>query len=459
VEEKMFKKRFQFFVAILLLVGLLAGCAAPATIVPTGPANASPAPATQVPTSAAAPSSSAPTTLSILYMQHWAPGADQVIKNEAIAWGKENNVTINFNTIAEADFALKIANEIDNKSGAPDIVLMRTTSPILYQDSMVDVSDIAKEVVTRDGEFYPANKAEAYTGTAYVTVPLYSVISVWFYQMNVLKAAGVEFPTTYADFLDFAKKVNDPQNNDYAFGLSFNKSRDATLYTQAVLWAFGSKVTEADGKTIAFNSPETLAALKYIASMYTDKLMPAGVTGWNDASNNQAFLAGQLVTTTNGPSIYYQLKSTKSPLLDTVNLAKWPAGPAGSPVMMDTYGLGILKSSKNQALAKSLLRYIYQPANLEAFYNAGMGFQNPTITKYSTMDVFTSDPKLKVVTDMLAAAHAPGWPGPVNKAVAEIEAQFVLSDMVERVLVDGITPEASVAETTKRIEDIYAKYK
>lgn len=471
---------FMLFVSVLVCLGLLAGCAAPATLAPTEQVSASPIPATQAPSSAAtspsiaatspsstttpplcaaATTSGAPKTLSMLYMKHWAPGADQVIKNEAEAWGKVNNVNINFTMIAEADFQLKIANEIENKTGAADIVLMRTTSPILYQDSLVDVSDVAQEVTARDGDFYEANKAESYTGSAYVTIPLYSVISIWFYRIDVLKAAGVEFPKTYDEFIDFAKKVNDPANNNYAFGLSYNKSRDATLFTQSVLWAYGSKVTDADGKTITFNSPETLAALKFIVSLYTNKLEPAGVTGWNDSGNNQAFLANQLVTTNNGPSIYYQLKSANDPKLDNVALAKWPSGPAGSPVMMDTYGLGILKTSQNQDLAKCLLRYIYQPENLQAFYNAGMGFQNPTISTYTTMDVFTSDPKLKVVTDMLADAHAPGWPGPVTRAVAQIEAQFVLSDMVENVLVNGVTPEAAVDAATQSIKDIYDKYK
>ena len=252
--------------------------------------------------------------------------------------------------------------------------------------------------------------------------------------------------------------MNKPEDNLYAFGNSFSKTRDGILFTQAVLWAFGSHVTAEDGKTITFNSPETLAGLEYIVSLYNDKLMPPGITGWDDSSNNKAFLAGQLVTTQNGPSIYYQLKSQNDPNLANTGLANWPAGPAGRTSMMDTYGLGIMKYSQNQELAKDLLRYLYQPENLEAFYNAGMGFQNPTIEKYTTMDVFTSDPQLQVVTELLSTSHAPGWPGPVTRGVAEIEAQGVLPDMVARVLVDGITPQESVDEATKRIEDIYAKY-
>ena len=211
-------------------------------------------------------------------------------------------------------------------------------------------------------------------------------------------------------------------------------------------------------KQLHFNSPETLEALNYTTSLYNDKLMPPGITGWDDSSNNKAFIAGQLVTTINGPSIYYQLKSTDDPLAEDTALVRWPQGPNGRPSMMDNYGLGIMKYSTKQDLAKDLLRYLYMPENLEAFYTAGMGFQNPTVAKYTTMDVFTGDPKLLEVTAMLPTSYAPGWPGPVTRAVAEIEAQGVITDMVARVLIDGISAEKSIAEATKRIEDIYAKY-
>lgn len=445
------KKALLVFLTAVTILGLLAGCTAPTVTTPQPAAEQTTAPETS-------PNEASPETISILYMQHWAPGADEVIKNKAIEWGKTKNVEIQFDMIPEKDFEFKVANAVENKSG-PDVVLMRTTAPILYQDSLVDITDIANEIIERDGDFYPANKAEAYTGSSYVTLPLYSVVPVWFYQIDKLEEAGVSFPETYEAFIDFAKTVNKPEENLYAFGNSFSKTRDGILFTQAVLWAFGSQVTAEDGKTITFNSPETLAGLEYIVSLYNEhKVMPSGITGWDDSSNNKAFLAGQLVTTQNGPSIYYQLKSQNDPNLENTGLAKWPAGPAGSLSMMDTYGLGIMKYSDKQELAKDLLRYLFQPENLEAFYNAGMGFQNPTIEKYTTMDVFTSDPKLQTITELLATAHAPGWPGPVTRAVAEIEAQGILPDMVARVLVDGITPEESLAEATQRIEEIYEKY-
>lgn len=449
----MTKRIVLLIVTTILVFGLLVGCAAPA--VPSDPVSDTEG-ETSLPMEEEKPSKKE--KLSILYMQHWAPGADEVINKKAQEWGEKNNVEIQFDMIVEKDFEFKIANAVENKSG-PDVVLMRTTSPILYQDSLVDVTDIANEIIARDGEFYPANKAQSFTGEAFVTIPLYSVVPIWFYRTDELEKANVEFPNTYEEFIEFGKKVNRPEDNVYAFGTAFSRSRDGILTVQAVLWAFGSKVTAEDGRTITFNSPETLEGLKYLVSLYQEhKLMPQGITGWDDSSNNKAFIAGQLVTTQNGPSIYYQLKSQNDPLFENTGLAQWPEGPYGRPSMMDNYGLGIMKYSPNQDLAKDLLRYLYQPENLEAFYTAGMGFQNPTLEPYTKMEVFTDDPNLVEITKMLPTSYAPGWPGPVTRAVAEIEAQGVITDMVARVLVDGISPEESLEEATQRIEEIYANY-
>ncbi len=35
--------------------------------------------------------------------------------------------------------------------------------------------------------------------------------------------------------------------------------------------------------------------------------------GWDGASNNKAFVAGQIALTQNGVSVYYLLKSSKDP--------------------------------------------------------------------------------------------------------------------------------------------------
>src|SRR4028119_558799 len=77
---------------------------------------------------------------------------------------------------------------------------------------------------------------------------------------------------------------------------------DARSTNYPVLWAFGGKEFEADGKTVAINSPETVKACQWYIDMF--KVMDQGSTAWLDPDNNQAFLAGKVSATVNVNTIY-----------------------------------------------------------------------------------------------------------------------------------------------------------
>ena len=57
------------------------------------------------------------------------------------------------------------------------------------------------------------------------------------------------------------------------------------------LWSFGGKEVEADGKTVAINSKQTIEAMKYMADFWTEAHEEGGLA-WDDANNNRAFLSG-----------------------------------------------------------------------------------------------------------------------------------------------------------------------
>ena len=62
----------------------------------------------------------------------------------------------------------------------------------------------------------------------------------------------------------------------------------------------GGFMVDETGAT-SLNRKETLEALKYAKALYP--LMIDGTLGWNDASNNKAFIAEQISLTANGVSI------------------------------------------------------------------------------------------------------------------------------------------------------------
>jgi hypothetical protein len=59
--------------------------------------------------------------------------------------------------------------------------------------------------------------------------------------------------------------------------------------------------------------------------------------GWTDVHNNEAYMAGKLVSTNNGASLYYAMVNKKHPLAEKTRVILTPGGPAGSFVAAGAY--------------------------------------------------------------------------------------------------------------------------
>ena len=75
-------------------------------------------------------------------------------------------------------------------------------------------------------------------------------------------------------------------------GIPISQSDDANSSFWALLWCFGGKVLEADGKTIAMESPEMEATLDFYRTLYTEA-MDSEVLSWDNAGNNRCLVAGR----------------------------------------------------------------------------------------------------------------------------------------------------------------------
>src|SRR5205823_9448866 len=70
-------------------------------------------------------------------------------------------------------------------------------------------------------------------------------------------------------------------------------------------------------------------------------------------------------------------------------------------------------------------------------------------------DPYWNTPDGKVIVETVKQGNPVGWPGPTTPAAAEVVSSNVLTDMITRVIVDKVTPEAAIDEANKRIKEIY----
>ena len=117
------------------------------------------------------------------------------------------------------------------------------------------------------------------------------------------------------------------------------------------------------------------AALQFaVDTIKKHGIQPPGVMGWTDVSNNEAYMAGKLVTTNNGASLYYAMVGQEARAGRSKTLCVLDAGRAGRLVRrLVLLQLGASSRRVQQAdLAEDLIRYLEDEKRFDRVH-AGLG--------------------------------------------------------------------------------------
>ncbi|MGI6130441.1 MAG: ABC transporter substrate-binding protein [Bacillota bacterium] len=394
-----------------------------------------------------------------LKMEYMAT-ANDVLKRQCDEFGRKHNVDVQVSFIPGAEMVKKFAAAIEAGT-LPDVAELDTSEPVRFRDMglLLDVTDVAQEIAGNQGGYIPMLLPLVKEGERFYGVPFNNSAVVMFVRTDLLNAAGLEIPKTYDDLLEVGKKISNPKKGIYGVGSTYNRSDDGENVVRTILWAFGSRMTAEDGRTVTFNSPETLAAVKYMAEL-SKATMPPGIMGWTDPSNNEAWIAGEIGITFGPPSIYWQVQNPPHPLGPHTVMAAPPVGPAGGAIMCQPWTFAVFKKTKNPDLAKDLVRHLMEKENLWEYIEASGGFSGPSTFEGYQHPLWKSSPSLQAYAEALQSPDCKlyGWPGPVTAGACEVRARRLVCDMMSNVLVNGRTPEQAVAQCEKELKDLYSRY-
>src|SRR5881396_1736471 len=100
-----------------------------------------------------APAFAQGTRLHLLQWSHFIPAADQVFEAQAKEFGKQAGVEIAIERIDQNGIQPRVTAAVQSGSG-PDIVIVANNHPLLYENALVDVSDVAEEIGGKQGGWY-----------------------------------------------------------------------------------------------------------------------------------------------------------------------------------------------------------------------------------------------------------------------------------------------------------------
>jgi multiple sugar transport system substrate-binding protein len=327
----------------------------------------------------------------------------------------------------------------------------------LYRESFADVSDVAEEASKAVGGFYKDREMLCKVDGVWRAVPFQYAQSFFHYRDDWFKQAGVEVPKTFDEYIEAGKKMK-KWGKPFGEAMS-HEPADAGSFWYTWLWAFGGREVQADGKTVAINSPETLEAVEKGVALHDQAFVP-GVLSWDGASNNRAYYAGAISGTHNGLSIIPFLKKASPQIDEATRIAALLAGPKARPMYVQAQQYAIFSYSKNIDLAKDLIRHLTKFENLWKFLDMqdgyGQGCGPKMVEGHPT---WARNPRYLPVKESIQSAIGrwPGWPGPAGKAGTEAQYRFIVIDMFAKAATREMTPKEAIAWAEGQLKTIYGQ--
>ncbi len=256
-----------------------------------------------------APAYAQASTVHWLRWNDFVPASDQLLRKEMLPEAeKALGIKINFETVNANDLQPRITSAIQSGSG-PDLIMLNNNHPQLYAASCVDMSDVVEPLGKAEGGHYPLVKANSADGSKWLSMPWAIIGGMIAYRKSWFEEAGANaFPETWEQYREVGKKLKAKgrpigQTLGHTFG-------DAPTFAYPILWSWGGKEVEADGKTVAINSKEAIESVKFMTGFWKDAHDEGGLA-WDDSNNNRAFLSQTISATLNGASIY--IESLRNP--------------------------------------------------------------------------------------------------------------------------------------------------
>lgn len=437
----------------------LAACVAPTA--PTGGAA----------TEGEAAPAQAPTSMVVAHRAEYFQEMEAIFANAVKEWAAENNVDVETTVVAaEAtqDFVPKTIAAVEAGNPPDFIYHVRLTQQLYFYNALQAVTDTVNQAIETYGQPSSGHTSNNMIDGEWWAIPYINSGGGQFARRSVFEAVGVDPLTdlgTYEAIREACLAVSNPDEEMYGWGRTVNQGGDGQGTVVDILQNWGVQITNADMTELTFNSPEAVAAVEWLAEIYTSDtyapMLPPGILAWTDSSNNEAFLAGNIAYTANAASVYAKAKADGNPIFEDTVVLPTPIGPRGEQ-LIGGGGNGqmyIPTGAKAAELSKQLALYLLSPDVFLPISLVSAGLFLPAYEAYLTMEpvleAFEADTNLQRMSEQqqgdFVGISDPAAPNPYFDA---LQAQAIFNDMVLEVITQGISPAEAVANTEQRMRQI-----
>jgi len=326
-------------------------------------------------------------------------GSNFVEKFEA----ENPGIKLNLDVVSWNDVYTEVDTRIANNN-APDILNIDVFANYANEGLLLPVKDYCPDDLFAD--FFPQFIAQSVIDDTVWAVPDLASARALFYNVDMLKEAGVEVPTTWAELEDASQAIIDFYGGEvYPWGIDMTTDEGQAAFAYYT-WGNGGGFVDADGNW-AVNSAENVEGIKFALG-----LIEKGYTNPNPATQTRydlqdMFAAGKMamVIAPNQLPTYVADKGGK------INMATAgiPAneGKTGSSVGVMDRVMAFKDDSapdqakRNEAIGK-FLKFFYDPENYVGWVSME-GFL-PAVNS-AVEALVASDPSFEAWLDVLGTCQ------------------------------------------------------
>lgn len=350
--------------------------------------------------------------------------------------------------------AIQSGNPPDLQFGIPDFtVAIKETGAVQPVDDIVAEIDSSHKFLTNAVQPYK------YGGSTWA-VPLFGMIQMLWYRKDMFEAAGLDPESPPKDW-DELRQYSEQLTKGDKYGIGITSSKH--LYTDQEFYSFmvtngGKELFNEDG-SVNFDTPNNVET----TALYKDlsKFSPPGSNSWTWAEPQAALNNGTLAMAIEkgqflGP---FEEESGRPPEDLGVAPLPWPSsGERGSIYYSNAAMLYTNDENKKEA-AKEFMKFLFEPNNYADFLLAEPGLFLP-VTEDGASSAWKDSEvlgKYPEAVDLMVKQSQSGYlfgftRDKVPEGIGKISAENLLSQVVQKAIVDGDSPEEAVAWGQEQME-------
>jgi len=305
-----------------------------------------------------------PTKIGQITLTYWGTQEDISVMTPVIAdfEKKHPNIKIEYSKQDQDQYRDKLVTRTKNGNG-PDIFGFHNTWIPQLSDLLLPLPE---SVISKDDFFknyYPVIKTDLIRGGAIYGVPLQVDTLNLYINRDLFQAAGLTAPTTWTDFVSYAKQltVKDENNNIKTAGTAMGTSSNINHAPDIISMLFAQN--GVDLNDLSSNAQATSDAL----SFYTSFALPKANV-WDETLDQsiRAFSAGTLAMYFGYSWDFFTIKSMNPNL--SFDVYPVPSLPGQNITIASYWAEGVSSKTKHQKEAFIFMQYLAQKETTQKLF-------------------------------------------------------------------------------------------